>query len=67
MGFLSAMPIIIKIKALEVRDLYEKKYVFFLKYHLLYQDKFLAHLLCHATYVAFFNKCSDPGSKIADL
>ena len=37
------------------------------KYHLLYQDNFLAHLLCHATYVTSFNMRSDPGVKFADL
>ena len=31
---------------------------FFLKYHPLHQINVLAHVLCHVTYVAAFNKCS---------
>ena len=35
--------------------------------HLLQQDNFLAHLLCHVTFVTDFNKCSGPGVKLANL
>ena len=36
----------------------------FLKYHLLHQDNFLAHLLCHVPYFTYFNKWSDPDIKL---
>ena len=69
MSLLSAMTIIPKIKAPEARDLQEnmRKCSFCMKYHLLHQDNFLAHLLCHVTYVTVFNKCSDSGVKLANL
>ena len=36
----------------------------FLKYHLLHQDNFLAHVLGHVTHVTPFNKCSNPNVKL---
>ena len=39
----------------------------FLKYHLVHQDNFLAHMLCLVTYVTYFNKCSGPDVKLANL
>ena len=43
------------------------KVVFYLKYHLLHQDNFLAHLLCHVTYDTSFNKSYDHDLKLAIL
>ena len=34
---------------------------------LLHQNNFLAHLLCHVTYITTFNKCSDLDLNPADL
>ena len=64
MSLLSAMTIFSKINATEAGDLTK---VFFMKYYLLHQDNFLAHLLCHVTFVTAFNKCSDPDVKLANL
>ena len=44
-----------------------RKYYFFLKYYLIDQDNFLAHVFCHVTYVTAFNKGADPGVKLANL
>ena len=44
-----------------------KKVSFFLKCDILHEDNFVAHLLCHVTYVTYFNKCSDPDVKLANL
>ena len=43
------------------------KIVFFLKNHLLHQDNFHALLLCHVTFVSYFNKCPNPDAKLANL
>ena len=71
MGLLSAMTIIPKIKAPDAKRFIGKhvKNSIFLKYHLLHQENSLAHLLCHVTYinVTYFNKCSDPDDKLANL
>ena len=40
--------------------------LYFLKYHL-FQENFLAQSLCHVTYVTYFNKCSDPDVKLANV
>ena len=32
-----------------------------------FQENFLAHSLCHVTYVTYFNKCSDPDVKLANV
>ena len=37
---------------------------FFISY---FQDNFLARPLCHVTYVTYFNKCSDPYVKLANV
>ena len=30
-------------------------------------SNFLAHLLCHVTYITYFNKCSEPDVKLANV
>ena len=69
MCLLEAMTKILKIKSLKRLEIYrptcEKSLL--LKYHLLQHDNFLAHLLCQVTYVIYFNKCSDPDVKLANL
>ena len=65
------MAMIPKIKAPEARDLQENMWNSYnsLKYHLLHQDNFLAHLylLCHVTYVTAFTKRSYPDVKHENL
>ena len=66
MGLISAMTIIPNFKAGKRFIGKHVKIVFFLKYHLLHEDNFLAHLW-HVTYVISFNMCSDLGAKLANL
>ena len=71
MGLLYAIAIIIKIKAPDSTDLLEnmQKIIIFSFWNIISYVKTisLAHLLCHVTYVKAFNKCSDPGVKLANL
>ena len=70
MCLLSAMTVISKTKAPEARDYIIGKQVkngIFLKYHLLLPRKFSSSSLCHVTYVTYFNKCSDPDVKLANV
>ena len=65
MGLLSVMTVITKTKVPEAKHV---KNGIFLKYHLLLPRKFfVAHSLCHVTYVTYFNKCSDPDVKLANV
>ena len=63
MGLLSAMTIITKTKI----NRNHVKILFFLNIISYFQDNFLAHSLCHVTYVTYFNVCSDPDVKLANV
>ena len=42
-----------------------EKWYFFWNIISYFQENFLAHSLCHVTYVTYLNKCSDPDVKLA--
>ena len=44
-----------------------KNSIFFLNIISYFQDNFLTHSLYHVTYVTYFNKCSDPDVKLANV
>ena len=68
MGLLSAMTIITKTKAPErLIGKHVQNSIFSEISSLTSKKSFLAHSLCHVIYVTYFNKCSDPDVKFANV